>query len=73
MVHDLYEKLIAEGYNFFTGVPDSALKPFQNAIIQNHAEDHIIATNEGQAIGIAVGADTLYHNTKLWVKLMRIC
>lgn len=57
MVHNLYKKLITEGYNFFTGVPDSALKPFQNSIIQNHTEDHIIATNEGQAIGIAVGAE----------------
>jgi len=57
MVHNLYKKLITEGYNFFTGVPDSALKPFQNSIIQNHTEDHIIVTNEGQAVGIAVGAE----------------
>jgi len=57
MVHKLYDTLIAEGYNFFTGVPDSALKPFQNAIIKNHPDNHIIATNEGQAIGVAVGAE----------------
>ena len=30
MINNLFEKLIDEGYNFFTGVPDSALKPFQN-------------------------------------------
>ena len=56
MVHKLFDKLISEGYNFFTGVPDSALKPFQDSVI-NSSFDHIIATNEGQAIGIAVGAE----------------
>ena len=50
------EELINQGYNFFTGVPDSALKPFLNEIINSNV-DHIIATNEGQAIGIAVGAE----------------
>ena len=35
MVHKLFEKLIDEGYNFFTGVPDSGLKPFINDIIES--------------------------------------
>ena len=35
MVHDLFAKLTNEGYNFFTGVPDSALKAFQNDIINS--------------------------------------
>ena len=56
MVHKLFEKLIDEGYNFFTGVPDSGLKPFINDIIESDI-DHVIATNEGQAVGIAVGAE----------------
>ena len=56
MVHDLFNKLSLEGYNFFVGVPDSALKPFINSIIES-PHDHIIATTEGQAIGIAVGAE----------------
>ena len=56
MVHKLFDKLILEGYNFFTGVPDSALKPFQDSVI-NSSFDHIIATNEGQAVGIAAGAE----------------
>ncbi len=56
MVHKLFDRLIDEGYNFFTGVPDSALKPFQDSVI-NSPFDHIMATNEGQAIGIAVGAE----------------
>jgi len=56
MVHNLFKELIDKGYNFFTGVPDSGLKPFMNEIIDSDIE-HIIATNEGQAIGIAVGAE----------------
>ena len=28
------QKLIDDGYNFFTGVPDSGLKPFINEIIE---------------------------------------
>jgi len=57
MIDTLFNKLESEGYNFFTGVPDSALKPFQNSIIEHCSDNHIIATNEGQAIGIAVGAE----------------
>ena len=56
MINNLFEKLIDEGYNFFTGVPDSALKPFQNSILESNFE-HVIATNEGQAVGIAFGAE----------------
>ena len=56
MVHKLFENLIDDGYEFFTGVPDSALKPFQNSIIESGLQ-HVIATNEGQAIGIAVGVE----------------
>tara|TARA_Y100000389_G_scaffold194989_1_gene225742 strand:- start:70 stop:465 length:396 start_codon:yes stop_codon:yes gene_type:complete len=56
MMDNLFKKLIDEGYNFFTGVPDSALKIFQNNILESDFE-HIIATNEGQAIGIAFGAE----------------
>ena len=51
-----FQNLIDCGYNFFTGVPDSGLKSFINDII-NSDYKHIIATNEGQAIGIAVGAE----------------
>ena len=56
MAHDLYENLIDDGYTFFTGVPDSALKVFQNTILVSDHQ-HVIATNEGQAVGIAVGAE----------------
>ena len=56
MAHDLYENLIDDGYTFFTVVPDSALKVFQNTILVSDHQ-HVIATNEGQAVGIAVGAE----------------
>ena len=51
-----FKSLLDEGYNFFTGVPDSGLRYFINDIIESDIK-HIIATNEGQAIGIAVGAE----------------
>lgn len=56
MVHNLFNKIESWGYEFFTGVPDSALKQFQDSILNSDYE-HIIATNEGQAVGIAVGAE----------------
>ena len=51
-----FKSLLDEGYNFFTGVPDSGLKYFINDIIESDIK-HIVATNEGEAIGIAVGAE----------------
>ncbi len=51
-----FKSLLDDGYNFFTGVPDSGLKYFINDIIESDVK-HIVATNEGQAIGIAVGAE----------------
>lgn len=56
MVHNLFTKLVDKGYNFFTGVPDSALKAFQNDIISSEY-DNIIATHESQALAIAFGAE----------------
>ena len=50
------QKLLDEGYEFFTGVPDSGLKPLIEEILENRVP-HVTATNEGQAIGIAVGAE----------------
>lgn len=44
------------GVEFFTGVPDSYLNGFCNYIQNNVSIDkHIIAANEGNAIGIAAG------------------
>ncbi len=42
--------------NFFTGVPDSLLKQFCRCIQSEcKSEEHIIAANEGGAIGLAIG------------------
>jgi len=53
-----YNKLAEKGVGFFSGVPDSLLKDFC-AYITDHAEkqNHIIAVNEGAAVGLACG----YH------------
>ena len=51
-----YELLQANGTDFFTGVPDSLLKNFC-AYITDTADKthHIIAANEGCAVGLAAG------------------
>jgi len=58
-----YNKLLEKGVSFFLGVPDSLLKDFCAYITDhcdtNHFEkkNHIIAVNEGAAVGLACG----YH------------
>ena len=51
---DEIEKL---GIDFFTGVPDSQLKPFTNEIISRYGvgRNNVIAANEGNAVGLASG------------------
>lgn len=46
-------------FEFFTGVPDSQLKPLCNYLISNYgiSKNHIIAANEGNAVALAAG----YH------------
>jgi len=67
MVHKLFRDLENRGYNFFVGVPDSLLKPFINDIIRSNKK-HIIATNEGQALGIAVGAELTGMKTVVYLQ-----
>jgi len=52
----ILKEVTKDGYDFFTGVPDSGLKSFIKEIHKSEFE-HVPATNEGQAIGIAVGAE----------------
>lgn len=53
---DLIDSLCNQGARFFTGVPDSLLSKF-SACLMEHAElDHLIAVNEGSAIGLAIGS-----------------
>ena len=67
MIENLFTKLTDQGYNFFTGVPDSGLKFFQNEII-NSNYSHVTATNEGQAVGIAVGAEMAGKKTCVYMQ-----
>jgi phosphonopyruvate decarboxylase len=52
----VYEYLKSSGLSFFVGVPDSLLKYFC-AYVNDYSESdkHIIAANEGSAIGLAAG------------------
>ena len=49
------ETLISSGIKFYTGVPDSLLKSFCAYVTDNCGENHIIAANEGGAVGLAAG------------------
>lgn len=43
------------GIDFFVGVPDSLLKSFCAYVTDNCGEKHVIAANEGGAVGLAAG------------------
>lgn len=54
----LFQSLFQSGGTFYTGVPDSVLAGFIDAIEQAHCNDeveHIVAANEGNAVAIAAG------------------
>jgi len=54
----LYNKFTGKGVGFFSGVPDSLLKDFCAYITDNtEKQNHVIAVNEGAAVGLACG----YH------------
>ena len=51
-----YNVLVKSGVEFFTGVPDSLLRPLCACIAERAPEDkHIITANEGAAIALAAG------------------
>ena len=51
-----FVKVLQEkGVSFFTGVPDSLLKSFCAYVTDNCGGNHVIAANEGGAIGLASG------------------
>ncbi len=52
-----FETLRSEGITFFTGVPDSLLSSLSAWLIANTPNQHVIAANEGNAVGLAAG----YH------------
>ena len=53
------DRFVAElascGLDFFTGVPDSLLKSFCAYVTDNCGVNHVIAANEGGAVGLAAG------------------
>ena len=52
----LFDSLHTMGVNFFTGVPDSLLNDFCLYLVNNIPDgQHVMAANEGNAIGIAAG------------------
>jgi phosphonopyruvate decarboxylase len=53
---DFYNMLKEKNIDFYTGVPDSLLKDFCAYITDTAPKDkHVIAANEGAAIGLATG------------------
>lgn len=54
--HDFYSSCVEQGICFFTGVPDSLLRDFCAYLMDHlHSDSHVIAANEGGAIGLATG------------------
>jgi phosphonopyruvate decarboxylase len=47
----------SHGFSLYTGVPCSYLKPFINYVIDAPDLEYVGATNEGDAVAIASGAD----------------
>jgi len=52
----LLDQLLADGHDFFTGVPDSGLKRFLADVWELPPDQHVPATWEAEAVGIAAGA-----------------
>jgi phosphonopyruvate decarboxylase len=51
----LLDELLEEGHDFFTGVPDSGLKAFLADVWELPPDQHVPATWEAEAVGIATG------------------
>lgn len=51
---EICNALLAHGAGLFTGVPDSLLSKFSACLMKKRVR-HIIAANEGNAIGLAIG------------------
>ncbi len=57
------EKAKKAGFDFYTGVPCSYLKPFINFVIDSKELTYVGATNEGDAVAIAAGATLAGHRS----------
>ncbi|MGN0917672.1 MAG: thiamine pyrophosphate-binding protein, partial [Oxalobacter sp.] len=52
---NLVDRLVANGAGLFTGVPDSLLSKFSACVMLQPGLRHLVAANEGNAIGLAIG------------------
>jgi len=52
----VFEELSRNGFNFYSGVPCSYLKPLINQAITRECCSYIGAAQEGEALGLAIGA-----------------
>jgi sulfopyruvate decarboxylase TPP-binding subunit len=64
----LLQTLLDEGYDFFTGVPDSGLKGFIADIARLPAGAHVPSTWEAEAVGIAAGAFLAGHKPCVYLQ-----
>lgn len=48
--------MLGDGYDFFTGVPDSGLRTFIDDLAALPPEQHVPATWEAEAVALAAGA-----------------
>lgn len=64
-LQDFITQLKNLGVGFYTGVPDSQLKPLCNYLINTYgiSKEHIIAANEGNAVALAAGYHLSTGNT----------
>lgn len=56
-IEALFQEMEQLGIDFYTGVPDSQLKAFCDTLMSRYGvgERHVIAANEGAAVGLAAG------------------
>jgi phosphonopyruvate decarboxylase len=53
---DFIDGALAQGFDFYTGVPCSLLTPLINGVLSRHGLAYVGATSEGEAVAIAAGA-----------------
>lgn len=66
-IDGLYDHVLRLGCDFFTGVPDSLLKVFQDKVLDSRY-DNIIAAHESHAVAIAFGAELAGKKSCIYVQ-----
>jgi phosphonopyruvate decarboxylase len=64
----LLAELLGEGYDFFSGVPDSGLKSFIADASALPGDQHVAATWEAEAGAIAAGASLAARNSCVYLQ-----